>query len=217
MRKNESTQKVSDCHGDPKSKKIGSSSSNADFNSTTLLNEPLSVSGDISSHASYQYNESRFSSPITSPNEVTPASEFEPSFVETNPTSFWVSPDLILDSSKVLIVSDETRHFHASQLSDYLSLLQDYPQLQSAIPDYFPQYEFPGSVTPWQSYEHKEISPSSSYSNFTGEIELSDNLNQIGGMSPYPGHSNYMDFFANEDMQYEGYDQTSSLSYLKPF
>lgn len=193
VRKNESTQKVSDCHGDPKSKKIGSSSSNADFNSTTLLNEPLSVSGDISSHASYQYNESRFSSPITSPNEVTPASEFEPSFVETNPTSFWVSPDLILDSSK------------------------DYPQLQSAIPDYFPQYEFPGSVTPWQSYEHKEISPSSSYSNFTGEIELSDNLNQIGGMSPYPGHSNYMDFFANEDMQYEGYDQTSSLSYLKPF
>ena len=95
--------------------------------------------------------------------------------------------------------------------------MQDYPQLQAAIPDYFPQYELPGSVTPWPSYEHREISPSSSYSNFTADVELSDNLNQIGCVSPYPGHSNYMDFCVNEEMQYEGYEQTSSQSYLKLF
>ena len=73
-------------------------------------------------------------------------------------------------------------------------------------------------MTPWQSYEHRDISPSSSYSNFTGEIELSDNLNRLSCVSPYAGNSNYMDFCSNEDMQYDGgYDQNSSTSYLKPF
>ncbi|GMN30678.1 hypothetical protein TIFTF001_002919 [Ficus carica] len=193
VKKNESIERANDCRGEPKSKKIGSSSSNTNFTSTGLLNEPVSVSGDVSSHASYQYNESRYSSPITSPHELTTVSDFEPSLTETNPANFWISPDLILDSSK------------------------DYPQLQAAIPDYFPQYELPGSVTTWPSYEHTEISPSSSYSNFTADIELSDNLNQIGCVSPYPGHSNYMDFCVNEEMQYEGYEQTSSQSYLKLF
>ncbi|PON56885.1 NAC domain containing protein [Trema orientale] len=192
VKKNENTQKINDCLGESKSsKKIGSSSSNGDFTSTRVLNEPIGISGETSPHMSSQYNESRHSSPITSPNEVTTVPDFEPSVTETNPASFWVSPELILDSSK------------------------DYPQLQAAIPDYFGQYEFPSSVTPWQSYEHREISPSSSYSNFNGGIELSDNLNQIGCISPYPGHSNYMNFCGNEDMECEGYDQNSSLSYWK--
>ncbi|PON57076.1 NAC domain containing protein [Parasponia andersonii] len=192
VKKNENTQKINDCLGEPKSsKKSGSNSSNGDFTSTRVLNEPIGISGETSPHVSYQYNESRHSSPMTSPNEVTPVPDFEPSVTETNPASFWVSPELILDSSK------------------------DYPQLQAAIPDYFGQYEFPSSVTPWQSYEHREISPSSSYSNFNGGIGLSYNLNQIGCISSYPGHSNYMNFCGNEDMESEGYDQTSSLSYWK--
>ncbi|XP_062073678.1 NAC domain-containing protein 71-like [Humulus lupulus] len=194
VKKNENGQKLNDCLGEPKGKKIGSSSSHGDFTSARLLlNEPLGISGEASSHASYQHNESQYSSPITSPNEVTRAADFEPSVTETNPASFWVSPDLILDSSK------------------------DYPQLQAAIPDYFGQYECPSSVTPWQSYEHSEISPSSSYSNLNGGIELSDNLNQIGCVSPYPGNTTYMDFYGNEVMEYEGYGQTNSMSYMQPF
>ncbi|KAM6557477.1 hypothetical protein CsatB_004496 [Cannabis sativa] len=172
VKKNENGQKLNDWLGEPKGKKIGSSSSNGGL----ILNEPLGInSGEASSHAS------RYSSPIMSPNEVTPVSDFEPSVTQTNPASFWVSPDLILDSSK------------------------DYPQLQAAIPDYFGQYECPSSsMTPWQSYhEHTEISPSSSYSNLNGGIELSD--------------TSYMDFYGNEVMEFEGYGQTNSMTYMQPF
>lgn len=88
-----------------------------------------------------------------------------------------------------------------------LWILQDYPQLQEAMPDYFPLHEFPSLITPWQSYEHHEISPSSSYSNFPGEIEVADDLSLFGCMSPYSGYSSHMGFCGSDDMQYEGYDQ----------
>ncbi|KAM3686748.1 hypothetical protein ACB098_10G026800 [Castanea mollissima] len=192
VKKNENGQKMND-HGEPKAKRVGSSSSNVDFTSIRASNEPISISNDISSQASYLQNESQYSSPITPPHEVTPMAEFEPSLVETNPTSFWVSPELILDSSK------------------------DYPQVQVAVSEYFPQYQFPGPTTNWPPYEYKEISPSSSYSNFTGEIEVAEDLSRIGCMSPYSGHANYMDLFGNEHMPYEGYDQTNSLRYPHPY
>ncbi|KAL5550910.1 hypothetical protein UlMin_001086 [Ulmus minor] len=210
VKKNEQ-QKMNDCQGEQTSKKMGkSSSNNVNFTSAGTLNDPVSISADISSHASYQYNESRYSSPGTSTHEVTPMAEFEPTLAETNPASFWVSPDLILDSSKVLIRRNKMRIYFAKCLICKfkhlsLALLQDYPQLEAAMPEYFPQYKFTGSTTQWNSCQYREISPSSSYSNFNnGEIELSDNLNQIGCMSPYSGHSNFMDFCGNDEMQYEG-------------
>ncbi|KAH7514377.1 hypothetical protein FEM48_Zijuj11G0083300 [Ziziphus jujuba var. spinosa] len=189
VKKNEHTQS----HGEPKGKKIASSSSYGDFTSTRISNEPLNISGDNSSHASYQHNESTYSSPVTSPHQVTPAVEMEQSMTETNPASFWVSPDYILDSSK------------------------DYPQLRETMSQYIPQYEVPSSTTQWQSYEHTDMSPSSSYSNFTGEVELAEDFSRIGCMSPYSGHSNYMDFYGNEDMQYDGYNHTGSLGYPNLF
>ncbi|XVF52390.1 hypothetical protein PTKIN_Ptkin05aG0014300 [Pterospermum kingtungense] len=169
-------QKTNDAaaHGEPKAKRV--------------CNEPSSTSGDISCQTSYPNNESRYSSPITSPYpyEVTQVPPVEPVSVDaTDPASVWVSPDLILDSSK------------------------DYPQICQAAAQYFPQYEFPSSVTPWLQYEQTDFdfSPSSSYSNF-GEIEHVDDLSHIGGMS----HANYMDLYGNE-----GYDQTGSFNYLNPF
>jgi len=178
-------------HGEPKAKRVGSSSSNVDFTSTRASNEPISISN-------YLQNESQYSSPITPPLEVTPMAEFEPSLMETNPTSFWVAPELILDSSKVLHFRNKgtsVNYFIFFRvLETYpLGLLQDYPLVQEAVSEYFPQYQFPG------------------------EIEVAEDLSRIGCMSPYSGHANYMDLFGNEHMPYEGYDQTNSLRYPHPY
>ncbi|GLT91197.1 hypothetical protein SLE2022_090970 [Rubroshorea leprosula] len=184
VKRNEHAQKTSDSHGEPKSKRLGSSSGNGEFTSTQISNEGMSISCDISPQGSYPCYESRYSSPITSPHpyEVTQVAPFEHASMDSNPASFWVSPDLILDSSK------------------------DYPQVRETAPECFPQSEFPSSVTPWQQYQQTEFSPSSSYSNF-GETEHMDDLSRIGCMSTYSGHANYMDFYGNEDIP--SYDNTN--------
>ncbi|KAM7257818.1 hypothetical protein ACFE04_013559 [Oxalis oulophora] len=165
VKKNEHISKTNDPQGELKSKMIGSSS-NGDINTLGTSESPLNISGDISSQASYPYNGSLHSSPLTSPfpYEVTPMAGFEPSFTETNHSNVWISPDYILDSSK------------------------DYPQVNDAISEYISQYEFPSSIDQWQQqYEPTEFTPSSSFSNFIGEIEQADDhLNQFG-------YANYMD------------------------
>lgn len=75
--------------------------------------------------------------------------------------------------------------------------------MQDAVSEYFPvQYELSSSTTPWQplELEHTEISPSSSYSNFNGEVEFADDLNRIGCMSPY------MTLYGNDHVFYGGFD-----------
>ncbi|OIV92814.1 hypothetical protein TanjilG_00948 [Lupinus angustifolius] len=157
IKKNE---RVNDFQGEVQKGKraAGSSSSNG--------NELLSISGDISSQASQMCNESLYSSPIASPspcNNVAPM----PS-MDTNPSDFWLSPDMILDSSK------------------------EYSQAQDVVPGYFPQNDL-STMTPWQSFDYTDISSNSSYSNFNVEIEFSDDLSRIGCMSPYSGQGNLMD------------------------
>ncbi|XP_022772407.1 NAC domain-containing protein 71-like [Durio zibethinus] len=183
-------QKKNDAHREPKATRVGGSSTSVELNtSSRICNAPLSTSDDISCQTSYPNIESRYASPITSPYpyEVTQVPPFEPVSVDTDPSSVWVSPDLILDSSK------------------------DYPQICQTAAHYFPMNEFPSSVASWQQYEHNDFSPSSSYSNF-GETEHVDDLSRIGCMSLYSGHANYIDFYGNE-----GYDQTGSFNYLNPF
>ncbi|KAG6684384.1 hypothetical protein I3842_12G060000 [Carya illinoinensis] len=192
VKKNEHTQKMND-HGEPKAKRAGRSLSNGDHTSMTIPNVPISIPNEILSQASYPCNESQYSSPITSPYEVHPMAESEPALMKTSPTNFWVPPELILDSSK------------------------DYPQVQEAASEYPPQYQYPSSSTSWPPYEHAEIASSSSYSNFNGEVEVSDDLSGYGCMFPYSEHANYMGLFGSEDVTYEGYDQSSSLSYPRLF
>ncbi|XP_059644626.1 NAC domain-containing protein 71-like [Cornus florida] len=179
IKKNDHTLKTSDVHGEPKAKQVGSSSSNMNFTSAGISNEAAIISDDTHFQTSYPCNESNYSSTITSPYQ-TSMMECEPASMGTNPTSLWVSPDLILDSSK------------------------EYPQGQS-VPGFNPQYEFPNSMSTWQPYNPYEISPSSSYSNFTEEVELADDLNRFSSMSPYSGNVNYMGFHGNEDVSYEGF------------
>ncbi|KAK8976568.1 hypothetical protein V6N11_049225 [Hibiscus sabdariffa] len=66
--------KACDVHGKPKAKRVGNDSSSVELNSPR---------------------------PITSTYEVTQVPPFEPVSVANYPTSTWVSPTLILDSSKV--------------------------------------------------------------------------------------------------------------------
>lgn len=191
VKKNDPTQKSSDFHGEAKGKQVGSSSINGDFTSAAISNEILSISDNIPSQASHAYNESNYSSPMASPYEAARPVDFELSSRGTNPTDFWVSPDLILDSSK------------------------DYQQGQETVSEFVPQYDFANSMSSWNPYS--EISPCSSYSNFPGEVEFADDFSRIGCMSPYSGDPNYMGFYGNEDVPYEGYDQNNSLGNPKQF
>ncbi|KAK7252728.1 hypothetical protein RIF29_36898 [Crotalaria pallida] len=155
IKKNE---KANDFYGEVhKGKRAAGSSSN----------ELLSISADISSQASQMCNESRYSSPIASPS---PCNVAPMPSIDTNPSNFWPSPDMILDSSK------------------------DYSQAQDVVSGYFPQHDIPIIMTPWQTFDYTEISSSSSYSNFNSEIELADNLSQIECMLPYSEQGNLMDY-----------------------
>ncbi|KAG5523916.1 hypothetical protein RHGRI_030796 [Rhododendron griersonianum] len=179
IKKNEQIQKMSDAHGEPKAKWVGSSSCNEDFTSTAMPNEAVIINADTSVQTSQMCYGSTFSSPIASPFHTTPMVENEAFSMGNNPSSLWVSPDLILDSSK------------------------EYPQQGQGVSGYFPQYEFPNTMTQWQPYNQYEITPSSSFSNFTEEVEHGDGLSQFGCMSPY---SDYMGFSGNENISYEGFE-----------
>ncbi|KAK9716234.1 hypothetical protein RND81_06G220000 [Saponaria officinalis] len=158
-----------------KAKKVGSNSGNKDLVPSEVSNEPLSISSD------YQYNSSTYSSPISSP-YITPRAEFETTAsITTNSSNLWVSPELILDSSKEYSRGKETSY------------------------DFYSRSEFDDSVAQWQPCQQQQqqqgISPSTSYSNF-GEIEHFDNLNQIGCLSPYSANIDYMGFYENSKLQY---------------
>ncbi|XP_017641249.2 NAC domain-containing protein 71-like [Gossypium arboreum] len=169
MKRNES--KATDTNGELRATRVKTRSINTELTSTWTCNEPLSTSGDISCQTCYPNNESHYSSPITSPpHEVTQLQPFEPISVNIDVANVWLSPDLILDSSK------------------------DYPQICETAAQYFPQYEFPSTLTPRQQYEHSNFSPSTLYSNF-GEIE-----HDVDDLGLYSGHANNMDFYDNEGM-----------------
>ncbi|KAJ1428943.1 NAC domain [Sesbania bispinosa] len=191
IKKNE---KGRDWMGEHKGKRAERGLINENDTSMRISSDPLSISGgDVSSQASHLNNESHYSSPIASPDNVAPMPEFNQVSTETNPSEFWISPEMILDSSK------------------------DYTQVQDAVSEYSPKNDLPNTMTSWQSLDHTEISSGLCYSNFNGEIEFADNLSQIGCMSPYSSQGNFMDFYGNWNVPYEGYDQINSISYPEPF
>ncbi|AES90830.1 putative transcription factor NAM family [Medicago truncatula] len=157
-----------------KSKRVATSSINGSETS-------MRFSSDVSSQASHLNNGSQ---------NVATIAEFNHVSIETNPSTFWISPDMILDSSK------------------------EYTKVQDALFEYFP----PSCESPRQSLEHITTSPTLSYSNLNGENEFSDNVSQNGCMSPYSSAlGNFMNYNGNWDVPYEVYNQINSVSYPEPF
>lgn len=167
IKKNELAQKTTDVI-----KQVGSSSSTGSFISTRNSNEPVITPDDMSFQTSYMGCESNFSSPITSPYQTTSMMEYEPASMEPNHSSLLVSPDLILDSSKEC-------------------------QQGQGISGYYPNFEFSNLSPSLQLNIHHDITSSSSFSNFTEEIEHVDDLGLYGCVSPYLGQGNYMGFNGN--------------------
>lgn len=119
VKKNDQGHKTSDSHGEPKTKNICSSSNNGGFTSAVISNEHMSASGDIS-QITHLHNECHHSSPIASPYQLTAVAEFETLPMENNPSSLWVSPDLILDSSKVIKSRENIDHGLIVSFGDFL-------------------------------------------------------------------------------------------------
>ncbi|XP_071730757.1 NAC domain-containing protein 71-like [Rutidosis leptorrhynchoides] len=166
MKKN--VTKTSYVTSEPKNKEVGNNSDGI------IINEPL-----VLQTRTRMGDESNLTTPLTS-YEKTCTLENEPTSSTglNNPSSFWVSPDLILDSSKEQSKGVEGQF------------------------GYFTQNDILNPMSPWQPYHQLEISPSSSYSNFTEEFELTDDLNQFGFMSPYSRNET----FENKDQfPYEFY------------
>ncbi|KAF8412529.1 hypothetical protein HHK36_000497 [Tetracentron sinense] len=128
VKKNEQSQKMSDLNGEPKAKRVGSSSTIGDFTPRNFSSEILSTSDENPSQATNLYNGSNYSSSVTSPYETTMV-EFEPTSTVINHASFCVSPDLILDSSK------------------------DYQQGKEAVCESHLQQELPNWISSCQSYD----------------------------------------------------------------
>ncbi|PKI46896.1 hypothetical protein CRG98_032707, partial [Punica granatum] len=102
----------------------------------------------------------------------------------SHPESFWVSPDLILDSSK------------------------EYSRVQEMAPAFFRSSEIPSPMSSWRPYEHQEISPCSSFSNFTGEadVALPGDFSQFGYTN-----GNFTGLDGSGGSAYDSYDLASSL------
>lgn len=95
-------------------------------------------------------------------------------------------------------------------LNKLLIVLQQYPQEQGLEFQYFSQHEIPSSVASWHLTNNIETSSCLAYTDFIGEVELSEEPGQISCMSPYSGHENYARFCQYEEISYEGHNHTST-------
>ncbi|KAJ4951623.1 hypothetical protein NE237_028455 [Protea cynaroides] len=187
IKKNDNGQKMGDRQGGPKAKRAGVTSARGNSMTSGVSTELLRNPGESLSQASNLHNGSNYSSPVTSPFEITRVPEFEQESNKDDGRGLWVSPNLILDSSK------------------------DYSQGQDVGSECFHHHEFLNSKTSWQHSDSTEISPTSSYSNFMEEVDLADDLSRISCMSPYSGPINYMSLYGDEDRTYQSFNSTDSL------
>ncbi|KAK4364600.1 hypothetical protein RND71_015958 [Anisodus tanguticus] len=145
----------------------------------TSVNEPIALSDKTPTQSAYMSNDSNYSTPVTSPYQPTQLGDYE-SAIGVNSANLWMSPAMILDSSK-----------------------------RPNASGHYPQYDFP-NMTSLQPSDQYELKSNSSFPNFRGEVELSGDSSSFGCLSPYSIHGSYVGFYGNEDMTYAGYDQNNS-------
>lgn len=134
-----------------------------------------------------QGNGSNYSTPISSPCVMRGADIETSSSMGINSSSMWISPEFILDSSR------------------------EYSQGQEMTSNCSPQCDFQSMMTSWQPSQ-QGISSCSSLSNFT-EVKHVDDLSRLACMSPYSANTDYMGYFGNADVFYDGYDAINPPSY----
>ncbi|KAF9625123.1 hypothetical protein IFM89_019212 [Coptis chinensis] len=169
-----------------KSKRAESSSAAGNFTPTTNSNELLNYSSGSPSQASNLYGGSSYSSPVNSPYDTRRFSDLEPTSVETHLSSPWMSPHLILDTSKV--------YSEGRDVSQRL-----------------PRNDYSNMPEPRQSCSSLEFSAPPSYSNVTEEVDLVNDFGQVSCMSPYMEPTNYMAAGGDGDITYQSFDQTDFL------
>ncbi|KAL5724328.1 hypothetical protein ACHQM5_007603 [Ranunculus cassubicifolius] len=128
VKRNDPAQKSGELQGDSKSKKKGNSSATGNCNTMTYANDFLSATSDV-------YSGSSHSSPANSPYHATRSTEVEPTF---HFSSSWVSPNLILDTSKGREGSEsfpsyDYTNLQGSSSSNELSSTSSYPNLTQVV------------------------------------------------------------------------------------
>uniref|UniRef100_A0A7N0UWI7 NAC domain-containing protein n=1 Tax=Kalanchoe fedtschenkoi TaxID=63787 RepID=A0A7N0UWI7_KALFE len=164
------------------SKNTVSGSRSRSMSSAIVSNEPSHLSTEESQpQTNYGSNGSNYSTPNASPYSIAAplAESVEPH--HPNPSHFWVSPDLILDSS--------------SEHQQEGALWQHYPQNEDIV----------APMTMWQPYG--DISPCTSFSNLNeGTSATGGVCGTATNMSPpHPENADYMSFWGNDDITFEDY------------
>ncbi|KAJ8557924.1 hypothetical protein K7X08_004690 [Anisodus acutangulus] len=183
IKRNDISSKTSDVHGGTTIKQVECSSSNKVFTSVITSNEPLILSDGMPTQTTYMSSDSNYSTPINSPYQTTQIGDYE-SEMGTDAANLWMSQNMILDPSK------------------------ECPQGRSVSGNYL--HELSNS-TSWQPSDQYDFTSSSSFQNFTAEVELSGDLSGYDCASPFTVHGNYMQFYGNEDISYKGYNQNDLL------
>lgn len=94
--------KTSYVHGGTAFKQVECSSSIEGFTSTVALNEPLVLSDDMPTPATYVSGNSNYSTPVNSPYQTTRIEDYD-SAMGSDAASLWMSQNMVLDPSKVLM------------------------------------------------------------------------------------------------------------------
>lgn len=96
-RKDNISSRTSDLNGGTAFKQVECSSRIEGFTSTVALNEPLVLSDDMPTPATYVSGNSNYSTPINSPYQTTQIEDYDSA-------NLWMSQNMVLDPSKVLML-----------------------------------------------------------------------------------------------------------------
>ncbi|KAJ8649958.1 hypothetical protein MRB53_002981 [Persea americana] len=171
VKKTEQGLKIGEFHGESKNKTVVSSMKNK-CTTRMFKRKAVRTSDESSSQASYPFDDSNDSTPITSPSKIHSTMESEPNLTQFDYTSHWMTREMVSNASKVF-----------AQAWDNGS--------ECILPNEFQNSE-------WQPC-NPIVSPIPS--SFMEEVHPIDNHGQIGCISPHPKPMTDNGMFSNEDTE----------------